>query len=239
MPFGWHALHAGLRVEIARHGSLVLFRRLAGTAPVLARFSEPAALLEHQHPGQDPEAGDAVIRALVAAAQADSPVAELARTLLLLALWPGLDAIRGRMARFGRDDDLGQDLVARLLDRVMRMDLDGVTRVAATLLMNVNRDMVTARRAVASRAAEPFDEELHGLRGQDADRVTSEVALDRRRLPQRLRQVLGADAELVLAVAVAGFRQQEAGAVLGLAPDAARKRYQRAIGRLEANREII
>jgi RNA polymerase sigma-70 factor (ECF subfamily) len=47
-----------------------------------------------------------------------------------------------------------------------------------------------------------------------------------------LAPTLGGDAGLILAVAVDGRTQQEAGERLGLGREAARKRYQRGLGRL-------
>ena len=47
-----------------------------------------------------------------------------------------------------------------------------------------------------------------------------------------LEPIVGADAELLLAVLVLDETQREAGERLGLTHDAARKRFQRALGRL-------
>jgi DNA-directed RNA polymerase specialized sigma24 family protein len=47
-----------------------------------------------------------------------------------------------------------------------------------------------------------------------------------------LFRLLGEDAGLVRAVVLHGFSQVEVAAVLGISPDAARKRYQRALRRL-------
>lgn len=48
---------------------------------------------------------------------------------------------------------------------------------------------------------------------------------------------IGADAELVIAVAVLGELQNEAAARLAVSPGAARKRYQRAVARLRTHLE--
>jgi len=51
-----------------------------------------------------------------------------------------------------------------------------------------------------------------------------------------LASLIGADAELVIAVAVLGELQNEAAARLAVSADAARKRYQRAVARLRDTR---
>ncbi len=54
-----------------------------------------------------------------------------------------------------------------------------------------------------------------------------------------MRKLLGDDALLVIRVAIEGFSQAEAAAELGLTEAAARKRYQRAMRRLnDALQEI-
>ncbi len=50
-----------------------------------------------------------------------------------------------------------------------------------------------------------------------------------------LEPIVGADAQLVVAIAVTGERQHSASAMLGLKPDAGRKRYQRARRRLRVS----
>ena len=55
------------------------------------------------------------------------------------------------------------------------------------------------------------------------------------RLIDLLEPIVGADARLVVAIAVAGERQHIGPAALGLKPDAGRKRYQRALRRLRVS----
>ena len=63
----------------------------------LAPARDPAALLDglHRTPG-DPDQKNLILSALVEAAQGDGPASDCALNMLLLALWPGLDAIRRR-----------------------------------------------------------------------------------------------------------------------------------------------
>jgi RNA polymerase sigma-70 factor (ECF subfamily) len=58
-------------------------------------------------------------------------------------------------------------------------------------------------------------------------------------LQAELPKIIGADALLVIRVAIEGYTQAEAAAGLGIPLEAARKRYQRAIHRLrDAIKEI-
>jgi hypothetical protein len=242
----WHALHMKLLAQTARFGHHHRFCELAKTHPALAGFADTAALLDHQRRHvATPEAKDAVLRALVTGAQDTASAPDTAQTVLLLALWPGLDAIRGRLARFypGAGVDLTGDIVALCLEMMGNMDLACINRVAATLLRNLERDLRKAMIKDRSRAAVSVC--IGGCDQGDGDvaLVTdlpgSEATLDERRLPKRLQHLIGDDAALVLAVAIGGFTQGEVSLAMGISHDAARKRYQRATARLRDSRELF
>jgi DNA-directed RNA polymerase specialized sigma24 family protein len=149
----------------------------------------------------------------------------------LLALWPGLDAIRRRSLsrRLGTADEVASDLLARTTEAVRGLDLGRVNWIAATVLRNVERDMIRARRR--DLAHDKLPRELEPL-----VRKTSEPdpAISDSRLNAELRRVIGDDALLVIRVAIEGFSQAEVAVELGLTESAARKRYQRAMRRLHA-----
>jgi hypothetical protein len=242
----WHALHMKLIAQTGHLGYHQRFRELAAVHPVLAGFADTAALLDHQHRNvATPEAKDAVLRALIVAAQNIAAEPQTPQTVLLLALWPGLDAIRGRLARFypGAGADLAGDIVALCIATVGSMDLARVNCVAATLLRNLERDLRQVMIKDRSRAAVSVCiggcDEGDGDAALVADLPGAEAALDGRRLPQRLQHLIGDDAALVFAVAVAGFTQRDVSTAMGIAHDAARKRYQRAIGRLRTAPELF
>ena len=65
-----------------------------------------------------------------------------------------------------------------------------------------------------------------------SDRHAQDPALGHARLQDDMRRLIGADAALVIRVAVEGFSQAEAAVELGLSEAAARKRYQRATRKL-------
>ena len=97
MSFAWHEI----RDHLMHSSSNLHFQRsfdvVRRTQAVLATFRDPAALLDglHHTPG-DPARKNVILSALVGTAQGDGPASDCALTLLLLALWPDLDAIRRR-----------------------------------------------------------------------------------------------------------------------------------------------
>ena len=137
---------------------------------------------------------------------------------------------------------------------VARLDLRTVNRVAASLVRGTERDLIESlrrREADANRlpgadpdapilrldgrieVASPLD---HAARqhwdacdpGLPCVSFDEDVAV----LRDWLKPLVGADAELLVAVLVLDETQREAGERLGLSHDAARKRFQRALGRL-------
>lgn len=236
----WHALHTELTRSTATLTFQTRFATLRRSSAELGRFPDPAALFDRLHaPGDDPQARNAVLAALVVAAQRQDATAQVAVTLLLLALWPGLDAVHRRLSRHFRTEP--EALAAEITERTTRgihgLDRSRVSWIAATLVRNTERDIRRglaagwneARRRdplPAAYAPPPLPPSPLGLPpGLDAEAAVPLLA-------GRLRPWIGADAGLVVAVAVQGDRQHEAAARLGLAPEAARKRYQRALRRL-------
>jgi RNA polymerase sigma-70 factor (ECF subfamily) len=151
--------------------------------------------------------------------------------MLMLALWPGLDAIRRRSIwrKIGSADEVASDLLARTTEAVRGLDLGRVNRIAATIMRNVERDMIRARQRDA--ACE------HLASGADPDEVMDNGdsgigGAGYARLNGAVRELLGDDALLVIRVAIEGFSQAEVAVELGLTEAAARKRYQRAMRRL-------
>ena len=111
------------------------------------------------------------------------------------------------------------------------LDLTQVNWIAATILMNVERDVRRAYHREANRQnlQVPFDLDQHGGICEFAD---PDLAPDK--LLAELTQLIGEDADLVIRVVVDGYTQAEAGKGLGLSEPAARKRFQRALKRLRA-----
>ncbi|MBR26221.1 MAG: hypothetical protein CML46_04630 [Rhodobacteraceae bacterium] len=232
MSFAWHEI----RDHLMRSSTNLNFQRnfdaVRRAQAALAPFRDPAALLDGLHRTHgDPARKNVILSALVAAAQGDGPASDCALTMLLLALWPGLDAIRRRSIwrRIGAADEVASDVLARTTEAARGLDLGRVNWIAATVLRNVERDMIRVRRRDTARehlasAADPDEVADSGDSGIGAAGYA--------RLNGAVRKLLGDDALLVIRVAIEGFSQVEVAVELGLTEVAARKRYQRAMRRL-------
>ena len=232
MSIAWHAI----RDHLMHSSSNLHFQRsfddLRRAQAAVVPFRDPAALLDglHRTPG-DPAQKNVILSALVEAAQGDEPASGCALTLLLLALWPGLDAIRRRSIwrRIGTAEEIASDVLARTTEAVRGLDLGRVNWIAATVLRNVERDMIRARQRDAARESLTNDVEPDNVPSEQGGRLpAAEDAL----IQVDLRKLIGADAVLVIQVAIEGFSQAEVAEELGLSEAAARKRYQRAMRKL-------
>ena len=239
MSFAWHEIrdhlmHSSSTLSFQR--SFDILRRARGP---LASFRDPAALLDGLHRGSgDPNDKNLILSALVEVAQGDGPTSDCALTVLLLALWPGLDAIRRRSIwrRLGAADEIASDILARTTVALRGLDLQRVNRIASTVLRNVERDMLRARQREAGRQSMISDTNPDDVAG---DHDTHDPALSHAWLHGDMRRLIGSDATLVIRVAVEDLSQAEVAVELGLSEAAARKRYQRAMRKLrDALQEI-
>ena len=236
MSFTWHEIHEQLlrtssTLDLQHH-----FRAIRRSKEPLRRFADPAGLLDALHRGAaSPDEKNRQLTALVEVAQSDLAEADCALTLTLLALWPGLDAVfrRARWRRLGDAEHLTSEVLARATEAIRCLDLRRVNRIAATTLLNIERDLVRARQKEVGHVAMSSEIDPDEIPG-DRDGIAPQ------RLHDEIGRLIGRDADLVCLVAVAGFTQAEVAVELSLSEAAARKRYQRAIGRLrEATREHV
>lgn len=236
MSLEWHEIHDSLVMTTNTLSFQKSFQALRRGDSALGRLTDPAALLDMLHSRAGcAERKNRVLRALVAAAQGEGLASDCALTLALLALWPGLDAVRRRLSwrKAGRPDEVSSEVLARATETLRGLDLDRVSRIAATVLRNVERDALRAHCREAARALLAANVEAEEL----AAASPGAEAIFLRRDVGRL---LGCDADLVLRVAVEGSTQREVAGALGLSEAAARKRYQRAKRRLrEAFDEFV
>ena len=227
MPSSWSALHAQLVRSVDRLSARQSFETLAGRHADLTVCRDPAHLLGflHTHDG-DPARKNAILRALLGEAVAGG-FADLAVEVLVLALWPGLDAIRGRLTRFVGGDTswLDAELLGGVAVAIRSADPTKVRKVAATLLRNVERDLRRTMMSEVDMAAVTTDADLTEI-------VVAPDVDDIARLARDVTCALGDDGALVVAVVLEGLTQKEAADLLGLTHDAARKRCQRTLKRL-------
>ena len=240
MSFEWHEIHDSLVMTTNTLSFQKSFQALRRGDSALGRFTDPAALLDMLHSRAGcAERKNRVLRALVAAAQGEGLASDCAVTLALLALWPGLDAVRRRLSwrKAGRPDEVSSEVLARPTETLRGLNLDRVSRIAATVLRNVERDALRAHCRETARANASVDFEPDALGERHHVALAGAEAILLRRDVGRL---LGRDADLVLRVAVEGSTQREVAGELGLSEAAARKRYQRATRRLrEAFHEFV
>ncbi len=227
----WHALHVHLTQTINRHSFQTDYARLRDGHAPLRRHGDPAGLLDHLHGDGDPEQKNTVLRALVVAAQGGE---ESAVVLLIVALWPGLDAAYRRLLRHFREPELlVSEISERITRGIRRLDLDRVNRIAATLIRNTERDIMRglqASWAKDSPCVALLDTDGKVQPEESPLGLAPDCSLDA--IIDSLRPLVGRDADLVVAVAVAGEPQGEAAAAEGLRYEAGRKRYRRAVDRL-------
>ena len=237
MSFTWHEIRDHLLRSTTSLGFQRNFAAIRSSQASLIRFGDPAAVFGFLHdPKHQPESKNRILTALVVAAQFDDRRSDCALTLTLLALWPGLDAVHGRLRRYfrARPDDLAAEIASRASITVRTLDLTRVTKIAATLIRNVERDirrsLIRFREEASSTIA--FDDDTVAIApGFPAD-ICSAQGETLPCIHDRLREVIGDDARLVLAVVIEGHSQREAADLFGIGHEAARKRFQRALARL-------
>lgn len=202
--------------------------------PALKPFVDPVALLGALHHGRlERERKNSISAALIREAQAARPAGDAALTLILLALWPGLDAVRRRCLgrRLGSADDIASDLLARATEATRELDLSRVNEIAATMLMNIERDTLRAARRETTSQQVRVDVEPDWIAAPPS--WAAQVQM-RAELQRDLGALIGRDTDLVLGVALDGLSQMEVSQRLGIGEAAARKRYQRATAQIRA-----
>ena len=232
MASTWHEI----RDHLLRSSSTLEFHRnfqtIRRSCKPLAPYGDPAAVLDVLHRGNVPsERKNELLTNLVVASQAQGATADAALTVMLLALWPALDAVRRRSLsrRLGTVDDITSEVLARSTAAIRDLDLQLVTWIAATIQRNIERDMIRVRKREVQWVCE-ISKKYRATREasvSDAPAAGSKVLLRR-----DLVALIGADAALVIRVAIDGFTQADAAEELGIPLEAARKRYQRAMKRL-------
>jgi hypothetical protein len=240
MRSSWEAIRRGLIQWVESREAVHVFERLGRRAPALAAFSGPKALIDAVGQMTDLVAKDRVLAALIMATSA-TETRRLAQALLLLCLWPGLDAIFHRRLVFFRRDP--QDLAAQLVDRftacVHRIDLRRVNRITGTLVRNTERDLVDSRRRECAIEAKSTELPADLPQRPEADVRQSPFGMPCGRwdatsvaaLRGWLARAVGDDADLVIDAILLEKDRGELARSFGVSPVAARKRLGRALVR--------
>lgn len=232
MSASWSALHAQLLLSTTRYSFMAAYRALRGKTPELKPFPDPSALFAWLHgPSAPHDEKNDVLRTLVNGVRRSATRSDLVTTILILALWPGLDAVYGRLRRHFPDahQTLAAEISARAVLEIRRIDLTKVNWIAATVIRNIERDLRRELRKTwdHERVSSPIEDHAERLASSDDPRT----ALNRVLAVQMIER-LGDDAALVRAVAVEDLSTKEAAGHLGISHEAARKQYQRALHRV-------
>lgn len=243
----WHAIRDELRRSLEAIDSPTVFL----TELLPERFDRPADIPSwFADESRCRDTKDRVYKTLLRLARSGPPHATIAWLLLLLGMWPSLE----RLLRAVSADDRWNDPIGDVLDAftslVDSLSLSTVNRVAAALSRGTRRELLATRgrhaRLSARSLAVPdedgasiFPEALSTFSPYDREErsfVANEGANDDEELETiraELKQVVGDDADLVIGAAIYGENQRVLGERLGISHEAARKRYQRTLKRLE------
>jgi RNA polymerase sigma-70 factor (ECF subfamily) len=249
----WEVLHRDLVRSVETKEAERRFEALRRRLRSVARFAGAQALVDHlAHVGGDLDEKDRILMELAFASRT-GPSGRLATALLLLGLWPGLDAAFRRRARIWHDHrELTTEMVAKFTDQVRRLHSQRVHRVAATLVRSTEREVVRAsireqrrRRRISNvpievaegRTVPPWaPEEIPSAARAASDLCPSigggSLEQEIAGLRAWIAGFVGSDADLVIDAVVLNRSRRELGAERGIDEPAARKRLQRALGRV-------
>jgi RNA polymerase sigma-70 factor (ECF subfamily) len=208
----------------------------------LARFKSSTDLLVYFHDDGDLDDKDQLYASLVRVAQTRAGPARLAHALLWCGLWPGLDHVYQRQLQqvATNPEELTEAISVAFTTLVGRMDLSRVHRVAATLVRSTHRRVMDERRRAVHELNRMVGSSggaaavLDGARREIGESQPTGLSFagELASLRSVLVPLVGADAELVLAVLVLDYDQHEVATRLGLSHEASRKRFQRALARI-------
>ena len=241
----WKCLHEDLKSSIRRQAFDRAFERATKRQPALQGFGGPQALVATlATKGGDLKKKDRVLRALIVMVQKPESTAarRLGENLLLLGLWPGLDALYRRLQRGYADTDPGEIISAILhaiTGRAGQLKLDTTVHVSAALVdwtEHAARKALNSARKRESRHVEfkesGFVDEIELDEASTLDhpmvdeaRVEAEIEA----LRVRLFGPCGPDVELLISIAIVGETQAEAARRLGAHKATTYFRYRRAL----------
>ena len=233
----WEGVREALVQSIVTLESDLLYRELRRTRTTFSTFGSPSELVSFLSSTDGPlDEKDEIYGALIGQVQDHGRDAELALSIAMLGLWPGLDWVYRRNLRFfpSAPGELVSEISDLFTSNIANADLSRINRVAATLVRNVNRDLRRRLRRswneARRRADLPDDDALDTddvVKGPWA--VDGSEEADLRAFRGWLNAVVTTDRELLERVLLQGENTKEAGQALGLSHAAARKRFGRAL----------
>lgn len=226
------------------------YRLLRRNWEVLSAFEEPEALVSFLTSREgDSHAKDEVLAGLVTLVQMRAAGSFFA-ALLWLGLWPGLDSVYRRCLRRVEQPpaEVVSSVATSFIALVARVNLSGVQRVAGTLVRGTERDVVKAwRKDVVERGHRARLKSLSDAESLASSRPWLAPVFPRVRsfnseveeLRAWLLPLTGEDTELVVSLVLREEDAVEVAASIGVSPETARKRVQRALQRIRKMKNKI
>lgn len=167
----------------------------------------------------------------------DGKARRLARALVWLGLWPGLDHRFGEDVRSGvaadeEVNDLVEDYAAAFLRVLRNYDASAVRRVASTIIKSTARDAreLGAPPSAANIGADTASPPSIAMVSDSFDLVL---------LHRELAAIVGDDAQLVVLATVVGLSYVEIGGHLNIRPNTVNQRILRAMARLRTTKSNV
>jgi DNA-directed RNA polymerase specialized sigma24 family protein len=242
---GWDALEQDLWTSVQAPEATREFGGFQAGSEVLVAFEDVSELVGYLRDVERGFAGkDAVVAALVGHARGDDARARLALALLWLGLWRQLSAVyTRRLSSFGSPTDAVAEIAEHFTRQVRTAELARICRLTATLVRNTERDVASCaarewRAALHARDAVVVEDACAvGARGGALVPASFGLPAEEERaaLGRWLGGIVRGDSELVLAFVVDGLSHDAVARRQGMSRENARKRYQRALGRIRAH----
>ncbi len=241
MRASWTDLRNSLMHSVGTLNANRQFKALAASSELLKNYSIPDELIQYLvGGGRELDSKDRIYSELAVIAQSGNPEARLATTIMCLGLWPGLEHVCAKLVRTGvlSGDHAAMEVTSVFVLVATRVDL-GCSRMAATLVLNTERDV---RKATRARLTEELDDEEYPTQGLAAvDSAEDDSVLDD---PEALKAWItrsaGRDSELVELVLLEGLDRRQAADHLGFSYEATRKRAHRAMASIRSQaRDLV
>jgi DNA-directed RNA polymerase specialized sigma24 family protein len=233
------------------------FEKLRWRSLTVVRFADGRALVDYlAHVGGDLDEKDRILGEL-AAAMWHGPTGTIATALLVLGLWPGLDAAFRRRVCLWRDrpSELAADMLYTVFVQARHLDRSRIHRVAATLVRSTERDVVRRRlrehrrqRLISKRPIDMVEDVAAKSRAEaEEDPPPKPAALElaamvEGRTPAQaieemrrwLRGLIARDADIVVDAVLLKRSGDDLAAEWGISRDTVYKRVERALLRVRA-----
>ncbi len=241
MRASWTDLRNSLMFSIGTRNANRQFEAIAMGSKLLDRYSTPGELIEYLvGPSRELDNKDQIYTFLAAAVQRGNRESKLATTIMCLGLCPGLEHIYSKLVRTGvlPVDEAATDVMSVFVLVANRVDLD-CTRMAATLVLNTERDV---RKAAKCLPTEGFDEDNESAPRHPAPDFADDGSIldDPEALRAWTKRSAGRDGELIALVLFDRLDRHAAADRLGLNRETARKRVRQTLAKIQAqSRELV